>query len=112
MSDPGSIAGELSRSTTLLIQGEFTLRRAPQLGAQIQQLLSGARAVLVDCTDTSDVDLSAIQLLLSARCSAQAAGKSVTLKNPASGALREALSRGGFLSAATSAADRSFWLKD
>ena len=53
--------------------------------------------VALDCADVTEVDLTFIQMILAARRSAGAAGRSFTLRHRPQGALHEALVRGGFL---------------
>ena len=61
--------------------------------------LAAHQLVLVDCDAAESVDVSFIQLLLSARLSAHRQGKGLQLAAPAAGALRNALEQGGFLPA-------------
>jgi hypothetical protein len=64
----------------------------------------------IDCGGAGEVDLSLIQLLIAARTGARLAGRTVRLASPASGALLDALQRGGFLSGRP-AEDCAFWLQ-
>jgi ABC-type transporter Mla MlaB component len=85
-----------------------TLRTADDTHARLLEM-SGRHAVLeIDCSAVDEADLSFIQLLLAARESARRSGRTVRLAHPVTGALREALQRGGFLEAA---ADQAFWLR-
>lgn len=92
------------------LEGDLTLRHIEPVRVRLATLLAQPGALTVDCEAVTHADLALIQLLIAAQKSAQAAGKSLHLARPASGALREALARGGFLAA--SSAQRSFWLKD
>lgn len=98
-----------SRSGKLALHGDVTLRHLEPVRAKLLELLERHAEISVDCDAISRVDLGLIQLLLAARKSAQAAGKTLTLARPATGALRNALSRGGFIGAASE--QNAFWLK-
>ena len=97
--DPGSVK----------LAGDLTLRHIEPVRAELVAALARQQALTIDCEAVTGADLGLIQLLIAAQKSADAAGKSASLARPVSGALRDALARGGFL-AATSA-QSSFWLK-
>jgi len=58
--------------------------------------------------DESDVDISFVQLIESARNTAEKAGATLVLSSPAAGQLRSTLERGGFLDGGIGDA-ASFW---
>jgi hypothetical protein len=89
------------------------VRTADDTRAQLLEMTRRHPALEVDCRGADEVDLSFIQLLLAARLSARLADRTIRLAHPASGALRDALQRGGFLTATTdqAAADKAFWLQ-
>jgi ABC-type transporter Mla MlaB component len=91
------------------LEGDLSLRHVEPVRGRLLEALSRHDAVTVDCQAVTGADLGLIQLLIAAQKSAQVAAKTLTLAQPVSGALREALARGGFL-AATSG-QSSFWLK-
>ena len=91
--------------------GARNIRTAEQSHASLLETLHDASSISVDCSGISEVDLSLVQLLLSARRTAASFGKGLTLAHPAQGALRDILVRGGFLRADSPADERAFWLK-
>jgi anti-anti-sigma regulatory factor len=75
---------------------------------------SGRHPVLeIDCSGVTEADLSLVQLLLAARESARRSDRIVRLAQPATGALRDVLRHGGFLTSANEPArsDEAFWLR-
>jgi hypothetical protein len=95
------------------LAGAQTIRVIEAAHAKLRDLLSTHTAIEIDCTATTEADLSLVQLLLAARHSAENSGKTVVLAQPAAGALLDVLSRGGFLDAAagSATADSEFWLR-
>ncbi len=95
------------------LDGSLTLRTVEATREKLLEMLERHQALEIDCSAATEIDLSFIQLLLSARVSAQSAGKTIALAQPAPDALRDALQRGGFLGAVPGqgAADEAFWLK-
>jgi ABC-type transporter Mla MlaB component len=95
------------------VDGSLTLRTIETTRAQLLEKMEQHPALEVDCSAASEIDLSFVQLLLSARASAQSAGKVLALAQPASGVLRDVLERGGFIGAVPGqvTADEAFWLK-
>ncbi len=81
---------------TVSLEGGRTIRNAEQTRSLLLEALCGNSPVSLDCSAVSEADLSLVQLLLSARKSAQLSGKSLTLAQPISGALHQALSKAGF----------------
>lgn len=101
---------ELPVTDHLKLGGPLTVRVAKPLRARIMDALRQFPTVTIDCSGAAEVDLSFIQLMLSARKSAQASGKTLSLAQPADGPLREALMQAGLLSNNPPAADQAFWL--
>ena len=97
----------------LALPGVATIRTIAGLHDEIQALLQSHDRIVIDCSPLTEADLSLVQLLLSARRSAMAAGKSLALGAPASGVLHEVLRRGGLLAAQDGLADddAAFWLE-
>src|SRR5690348_5058656 len=89
----------------------LTLRKAEAIRSALAAALDKGGVVTIDCAAATEVDVSFIQLLLAARRSAAQRGASLALAAPATGALRAALERGGFLTAASKsrASDSDFW---
>ncbi|MFL9823400.1 STAS domain-containing protein [Rhodoplanes sp. SY1] len=95
------------------LAGAQTVRTIAAAHERLRAELDRADAVRIRLDDVSEFDLTLVQLVLAARRSARAAGKSLDLAAPARGALRRALDRAGFL--ATDPADpcggAAFWLQ-
>lgn len=103
---------ENGQTEQLLLAGVCGLRTVDDLRAQLLDMSAVHTAVEIDCSNVDEVDVSFIQLLLAARSSAQRSGRTIRLAHPASGALRDALQRGGFLTAVNGQeADLAFWLQ-
>jgi DNA-binding transcriptional ArsR family regulator len=90
----------------------LTVRLAKQIRARIIEALGQFPSVTIDCSGATEVDLSFIQLILSARKSASASAKTLSLAQPADGALLEALRQAGLVAPAERepVADQTFWL--
>jgi ABC-type transporter Mla MlaB component len=97
----------------LVLDGTLTIRTIEEAHSRLIEAMHDDTRLEIDCSAADDVDVSFIQLLLAARASARKRGRSVALAAPASGALLDALTRGGFLAAAGNlpAEDDAFWLK-
>jgi ABC-type transporter Mla MlaB component len=74
-----------------------TLSTAEDLHRGIMEVLQQSETVEVDCSDVVEADLSLVQLLVAARRTAAASGKSLRLAAPAAGVVRDMLVRGGFV---------------
>ncbi|HVJ54440.1 MAG TPA: STAS domain-containing protein [Aliidongia sp.] len=96
---------------SLVLDSALTIRDIEPVRGRIMAALGSFDAVTIDCRSASEIDLSLVQLLLAARCSARAAGKTLTLFGPVDGPLLDVLARGGFLGAAepSAAAVEDFW---
>jgi len=81
----------------LPLDGPLTIRTIGPIHDALVDALARHQTVQLDCSGADAIDLSFIQLLLSARRSARDAGRQLTLAAPAGGALRAALEHGGFL---------------
>ena len=97
-----------SKPECVILDGGLTIRSIDGTRSRLAAALSEHMAVEIDCSAAVEVDLSLIQLLIAARRSASEAGKRLALAQPADGALRAALTQGGFLPAKE--ADAAFWL--
>ncbi len=78
----------------LTFAGRLTVRGIDALHARLREALARHDAVTLDCGDAEAVDVSLIQLLVSAH---RGAGGRLRLATPLPEVLREALARGGFL---------------
>ena len=110
MPDDGKTAR--SAGTTLSFDGALSLADANNVRTSLIAALQAHDLVVLECNALREVDLSFIQCVLAARRSAVDQGKSLALAAPADGSLREALLRGGFLSApgADAHPDEAFWM--
>jgi ABC-type transporter Mla MlaB component len=94
------------------ISGDAGLRTAQDIAATLRQALADHDSLTIDTSAMTGVDLTTVQLLLAARKQALAAGKSLKLAAPASGALHQFLIQTGCLDAAGRplTPDGDFWL--
>lgn len=81
------------------ISGEAGLRSSRDIAAMLTDALANHSNVAVDVSKTASIDVTILQLLVAARKTALAAGKSLRLHAPAEGVLRQALINTGFVSA-------------
>lgn len=95
----------------LVLEGELTVRDAEALHARLLAAINAHAEVVADCSAATLIDVCALQLLLSARRTAQRCGKRFALAGPPEGVLREALVRGGLLTedAGSGGRDAAFW---
>ena len=70
--------------------------------------LANFRSVTLDLTECEELDLAALQMIAAARTHAVDTGKTLSLSQPAHGALRSVLDRAGFTTD-LSPADVDFW---
>ena len=96
----------------LRFDGSLTVSRAASVRSALLGALDAGPSISIDCGGADEIDVSFIQLLVSARRSAAARGKTLSLVSPANGALLQALERGGFLTVAANGSppDRDFWV--
>jgi len=93
------------------LDGVQTVRTIQATHERLVAAMAAHQAIEIDCNAVAELDLSLIQLVLAAKRSADKADKSLTLAAPASGKLRAALDRAGFLAAAVRGPGEAFWLK-
>jgi hypothetical protein len=94
---------------TLTLPPSLSIRGIGDVHDMLLSRLFESRNVVVDIPGDAETDLSFVQLMESSRLYAQTHGKTVALKNPATGRLLETLRRGGFLTD-MDGASRLFWL--
>ncbi len=80
----------------MVLDGALTVRTAEIVHSKLRQAINEHPLIKLDCRDATDVDLTFVQLLLSARLSAERSGKTVTLAARPDGPLSDALTRAGF----------------
>jgi ABC-type transporter Mla MlaB component len=103
----------MSTATTIKLNGPLNIRTI----ADTKDILMGfmtekggpGKTLALDISDSSECDLTLVQLLLSARKTAAEAGMKLKLKGPATGALLEVIERAGLL--AGDKTHDSFWLE-
>ena len=88
--------------------GELTIRSIGEAHQRLSEALAEHGSVVARVAQDAVIDLTFVQLIESARRSAQADGRAFAMAAPAEGSLRETLQRGGFLG---EAAGREFWLQ-
>jgi anti-anti-sigma regulatory factor len=77
----------------------MTIRSVEAMRTNLLEVFAQHAAIEIDCSAATEVDLSAVQLLVSALKSARRSGKAVSIMQPTSGALRRTLSRAGLTEA-------------
>jgi anti-anti-sigma regulatory factor len=87
------------RPFTTIISGEAGLRNVRDIADALLKAVAEHQSIIVDASGATSVDVTVLQLLVAARKSALASGKSLTLRAPADGVLRQALVKTGFVSA-------------
>ena len=90
-----------------------SIRIAGELRDRLNAAIARHDSVVVSGDAVASVDISILQLLASAHRSASAAGKTISIRAPAEGALRAALVRAGFVDAQGMplAAEGDFWTR-
>ena len=103
---------EAVSSETLDLSGPRTIRFADQTRSLLLEALSAYSATSMDCSGVTEADLSLVQLLMSARMSAELSGKTVTLTHPPSGAFLQTLTKAGFTASPDPlTGNASYWIK-
>jgi hypothetical protein len=104
---------ELPVRDRVVFNGALTVREIKVIHARIAAALHQYPAVTLDCSNATAVDLSFIQLVLSARKSAQGAGKTLALAHGPQGALRNALMQAGMIAQGDDAPvpGQEFWIQ-
>ena len=95
------------RPHTLVLSGDAGIKAAAEIAAGLMDALGAHNQIEIDTQAMSAADLTTVQSLLSARLSAQAAGKSLRLLAPLGAPLLEVLTGGGLLAATQP--HRAFW---
>jgi hypothetical protein len=98
-------------SVPAALPAALTIREAENIQARLLDLVREQETVVVDCSAAAEIDLSFVQLVLSARKSAIALGKRLTVVPPASGLLSDVLRRAGIVPSTGEPppTDQSFW---
>lgn len=95
------------------LAGVLCLRQAAEVRERLRDSIATHEALDVHCTDLAEVDLSIVQILISAFKAADAAGKSFCVRFAADSALDDTLLRGGFIqgNGAPPPQDASLWMR-
>lgn len=93
------------------LQGSLGLRDARRMHELLKDAVSAFNAVEIDVGEVNDVDISIIQLIASARKSAERHGRTVALSESSAGVFTAALIRAGLVGADGTgrSADEAFW---
>lgn len=83
----------------VVFEGRQALAEAERARDQLVAALSapGVQSVVVDCTPVNEMDVSFLQVLLSAQKTGKARGIAVSLSAPATGLLADTLARAGLV---------------
>ncbi|OYX66080.1 MAG: hypothetical protein B7Y88_06410 [Sphingomonadales bacterium 32-64-17] len=92
----------------LVAPSTLTVRTVFTFANQILADIADSPSLELDLTECEELDLAALQVISAARSHAFDVGKTLTLSQPAQGALRSVLDRAGFTSD-LSPADVDFW---
>jgi len=88
--------------------GPATIPHVAEAWTRLSEAVAAGGDLCVDVAEVTGADLSFVQLIESARASCARQGAALRLAQPAEGALRDVLDRGGFLDGAD--AERlQFW---
>jgi anti-anti-sigma regulatory factor len=88
-----------SVSVPLKLCGSLTTPNSEETHRAIRDALSGSESLVVDCSTATEIDVSFLQLLVSAQRTAERAHKAIALASPPQGVLADALRRCGFATA-------------
>lgn len=97
-----------SQPTSVQLAGDLTIRGIADAHGQLLDALRSDLALSICVATDALVDLTLVQLIESARRSAEEAGGALVMEAPAQDALLQTLDRGGFLQTPD---QRSFWLQ-
>lgn len=101
-----------TETATIALDGDLTVRAATRIQSTLTEALAKGRHVTLDCRDAERADLTFLQLVLTARASAEAAGGALRLVSPKGKAVAEAACRAGLAgpNCADGTGDDAFWL--
>lgn len=96
---------------TIQLDGDLSLRNAADICDILHTAITNHDAVSINCAALTGIDVSILQLLVSAQKTAGAAGKSITLDATDNEVLRTALLGAGFIDSTgkARAAEGDFW---
>ena len=103
------MSSTLHGDAPLTLPASLTIKNISAVRELILDFMNNNAATVLDIDEGAQVDLSFVQLVLSARRQAEAGEGRLLLARPAAGDLYEVLKRGGFLDAITPETAH-FWL--
>jgi len=92
---------------TIALSGTQTIREAAETVETLRAAISQNDDISLDCSGVTEADLTFIQMVMAARKSAEAKGKTLSLKAAAQGPLLAALDAAGIKVAGT----QQFWFE-
>ncbi len=98
LAEGGSGDGDV-QDRSVALAGRLSINEAEAIRDDLRRALAACRRLTVDTSGLETVDSAGLQLLISARRSAERAGKTFRLAGPPQGAFRAALMAAGFCSA-------------
>jgi ABC-type transporter Mla MlaB component len=90
---------ETKAAHVITLSGDLTIRHASEIQAYLAGRIEKFASIELDCTAVTDTDLSFLQLLIAARNSAIASGKSIRVKPDRAGCVGELARRAGLAEA-------------
>jgi hypothetical protein len=110
---PKGMKPRAADSCRIDLAGALSIRDGERLRVTLLEAVQKHSRTEIGFDGVTGADLSAIQLIISARKSAANAGKSLTLTGPAGGCLLDTLKRAGLVNPEGSkpASGQAFWLK-
>jgi hypothetical protein len=90
---------DVAANVQLVFDGALIMRTVETVQATLRTAIeppSGPAGINIDCSAATEIDLTFIQLLIAARVSTCAAGRTLTLIPCPDGVLLDTLTRGGF----------------
>lgn len=85
------------RTFTLVLSGDAGIKSAKEVAGTLLEAIQAHSSIAVDTQTLSAADITTVQTLLSARASAHARNKQLTLLAPLGAPLQSALAAAGFL---------------
>jgi anti-anti-sigma factor len=100
------------QSVSVTLEGELSVRKVADMKQRLEKALAGSKPVILKTHTLTGIDAAALQLLVAARKSALASGKSLSIDTPKGGVLHKALAQLGLMPADADPADAevAFWM--
>lgn len=94
-------------SFTLALAGDVSVKSAQDMLGRLKEAVAAHPAITLDTSDVTQADVTTVQSILAARSTANALGKTISMKGPLAPKLHAVLEGAGFLNPAQPAA--RFW---